>query len=167
MSLKCIISFVLKQWKPMLSYASVESQNQFFWEGISQLIIIFFHILFLSHPSHLSKLILSHILSVREELVLNLYQVLVIHGEIQIIGTVWTLPYRNIQPGCRTRYIHIKQQKDNPKAIVNKHKVRCFLLLNYIFMLSLQFCSTILLFHSEFTEILNEIAKNSIPQRHI
>lgn len=57
----------------MLSYASAESQNQFFWEGISQLIIIFFHILFLSDPSHLSKLILSHILSVREELVLNLY----------------------------------------------------------------------------------------------
>lgn len=146
-----------KTWQPMLFYINTESQNQFFGKGCTNKSSLSFHISFPSDSSHLSKLLLS-VCSlkclVREELVLNLYQVLVIRGEIQIVRIVWTLSQRNIQPGCRTRHVAVKL-KDTPKATI-KCKIRHFLLLSYIFMLSLWFCSAILLVHSEFTEILNE-----------
>lgn len=142
----------------MLFYAYAENQNQFLEKDVP----ISHHYLFtfysLSDSSYVSKLILSLCsfkCLVREELPLYLYQVLIIHGEIQIIRTVWTLSSKNIQPACRTRHVYTKL-KDSPKAIINKCKNRMLSILNNIFMLPLQFCSTILLFHSEFIEILNE-----------
>lgn len=114
----------------------------------------------LSNCSHLYKVIVCSLRRASFELVLSF----VTHGEIT--GAVWTLLCRNTQPGCRTRHIHIKQRKDNPKATINTYKIRCYYLITYLCHL----CSFVLpscYYIQSLQKFLMNIVKNNIPQRYI